>query len=781
MGRRALELGAALGITAGCAAAALYVRRRHSCCAAAPANKAQPTSLSDLESKERPASLNPSIDPACFADREVDDTHRGAEFLAECSTRAQLLEKLAEKGASFSMLEQDVEGRLVAKQLRDEEIFRLDKLVRDRQQQAVVDSCIEKQLTTEDGASTSAALEETWIDRQVGAHEEESACHDSASKSLGRTVVLEQEAERRGAEEEAQRLAQIAEQVLARQRAEEEIQRMRLIAAADTAALEVAPQSHLARDSKDDAQDLTQGKQMQLRDLAEELEAERQRAEETTQRLKLLAAEQEALARRRAEEETQRLRQVVEEEASRCKALKDFDRIHGANVSMDDMVRLTPGEDKLLKQVAEEWETNRRLADEDSQRLKQIAEQALARQRAEDEGYRLLQAAQVEDHEECANDHAQKEETPQLKWYPKKRSGDNPAAELQVPRRRAQQEKTQILNPRGEQQPVGQRVETEACRSTRLVVQEFPSCRAIGEARKIQNAHDEGVVYPAKNEKISVEDVAEKQDVRRQGDGDPEKYSLSPSGAAQRLQHQFKESAGNIEQTDAWERWHCMDEDSTPDEVGEKQPKLTAHLLARHEKHSRNLFTENGEEVRDPIKYMAAMRRKAGGSKIRLFDVTGVEVQDPLAYISAHGAAEPDADITLFKSDGTEIRDPATYATEIGGSGRSRERLYNSKGERIRNPVAYIASLGGGSSQIDASSKISSMRGSSTAGTFDRSGRPIASPLQHIRPRKSINGASSCAYSESMDYHTVEVGTAPQRWERKADRSRRLQAACRKS
>lgn len=776
MGRRALQLGAALGITAGFTAAALYVRhgRLRNRCAAAPAKEASSNGDSQstsLESKERDGLFNSSIGPE---DREVDDTRRGAEFLAESSTRAQHLERLTEGEEGLSNRnKQDAAGRPVETQLRGDDILGLDERVRDmgnKQQQAVVDTCMRKQITT-DGASTSIALVDTLI-CQVGEHGDEAACDSFAVMS--RTAVLEQEAERQRVDEEAQRLAQIAEQALARQRVEEEeLERMRLIAAADMAALEASQQSHYARDSKDDEQDPTQGKQMQLRDLTEELEAERQRSELTTQRLRLHTAEQEALARRRAEEEAHRLRQLAEEDSE-----------NGCKYHIERL-------DRLMKQVAEEQETKRRLADEDSQRLKQIAEQALARQQAEDEGYGLLQAAQVEDHEGGANDHAQKEDTPQLKWYPKKRSGDNPAAELEVPRRRAQQQKTQILKPRVEEQPVGQRAETEAHRSRQLVVQDFQSCRAIGEARKVRHAHDEEVVYPfAKNEKISVEDIAEKQEVRWQRAepvllGDPEKYSLSPPGTAQKVQHHCEELIEKVEKTDAWERWHCMDEDTASDAVDGKQPKLTAHLLARHEKHNRNLFTENGEEVRDPIKYMAAMRRKVGSSRLRLFDATGTEVQDPLAYISAHGVAEPDADIALFKADGTEIRDPATYVTEIGGgSGRNRERLYNSKGERIRNPAAYVASLGGGSSQIDASSKISSMRGSSTAGPlFDRTGRPIASPLQRIRPRtKSINDASSCAYSESMDSHTMEVGAAaPQRLQWKAARSRRLQAACRKS
>eukprot|EP00930_Biecheleria_cincta_P001262 TRINITY_DN102402_c0_g1_i1.p1 TRINITY_DN102402_c0_g1~~TRINITY_DN102402_c0_g1_i1.p1 ORF type:complete len:405 (+),score=46.82 TRINITY_DN102402_c0_g1_i1:30-1217(+) len=237
---------------------------------------------------------------------------------------------------------------------------------------------------------------------------------------------------------------------------------------------------------------------------------------------------------------------------------------------------------------------------------------------------------------------------------------------------------------------------------------------------------------------------------RRVTEAADQTYALSPEKCGTIKSHSDKK-------LDSWERWHYSPEKQEVEgkatareftqaprapfphggvdqvlaprrreeklcsQTEERQQKLTAQALAVHESNNRGVFTSDGTEVQDPRRYIAAMQ-ETGGYQGGLFDSTGAELRDPLAYISTQPGTNKHlamADSTLYTADGEKVRDPSKYVRAMQKAGGYKGGLYNSKGEEVWRPDA------------DASSRVSSLRGTSHAGTSVRQTvKSVASPQQ---------------------------------------------------
>jgi hypothetical protein len=118
---------------------------------------------------------------------------------------------------------------------------------------------------------------------------------------------------------------------------------------------------------------------------------------------------------------------------------------------------------------------------------------------------------------------------------------------------------------------------------------------------------------------------------------------------------------------------------------------------------SESLYKADGSMIKNPAGYVAAIERN--GYTNPLFTAEGKEINNPTAYLAAAiKRVEPSggsrtgkvtADVAppgLYKADGTPIHSPVAYVASIERNGY-HDPLYTAEGIEIRNPVAYVAKL----------------------------------------------------------------------------------------
>jgi hypothetical protein len=97
------------------------------------------------------------------------------------------------------------------------------------------------------------------------------------------------------------------------------------------------------------------------------------------------------------------------------------------------------------------------------------------------------------------------------------------------------------------------------------------------------------------------------------------------------------------------------------------------------------LFTESGQEIRDPVAFVAKMQPQEPRGR-SFFTVS--HLAQAMTSAMAGGPQ-------LYKADGTLVRDPVKYVEAMQKTGGYKGGLMTALGEEVRDPVAYVQKMEG--------------------------------------------------------------------------------------
>lgn len=139
-----------------------------------------------------------------------------------------------------------------------------------------------------------------------------------------------------------------------------------------------------------------------------------------------------------------------------------------------------------------------------------------------------------------------------------------------------------------------------------------------------------------------------------------------------------------------------------------KNPVRYIEAMEKTGGYNGGLFDSRGNEIRDPLAYVAKMEGSGGSA--------GLGRSSSRGGGSLRGSANSERGETekkpgsLYKEDGTEVKNPARYVAAMEKSGGYRGGLFNHEGEEIDDPIEYLEDLLGPSavSKANSNSKRSS-------------------------------------------------------------------------
>eukprot|EP00930_Biecheleria_cincta_P083454 TRINITY_DN73028_c0_g1_i1.p1 TRINITY_DN73028_c0_g1~~TRINITY_DN73028_c0_g1_i1.p1 ORF type:complete len:683 (-),score=93.20 TRINITY_DN73028_c0_g1_i1:19-2067(-) len=136
-----------------------------------------------------------------------------------------------------------------------------------------------------------------------------------------------------------------------------------------------------------------------------------------------------------------------------------------------------------------------------------------------------------------------------------------------------------------------------------------------------------------------------------------------------------------------------------------KNPARYVEAMEKTGGYKGGLFDYRGNEIRDPVAYVAKMDGpgRSGGSD-RASSRGGGSVRGSAAN-SEFGDTEKKPGC-LYKEDGTEVKNPARYVAAMEKSGGYRGGLFNHEGEEIADPIEYVEDLLGPGAVDKASSSF---------------------------------------------------------------------------
>lgn len=140
-------------------------------------------------------------------------------------------------------------------------------------------------------------------------------------------------------------------------------------------------------------------------------------------------------------------------------------------------------------------------------------------------------------------------------------------------------------------------------------------------------------------------------------------------------------------------------------------PRGAAHgsLVGMGAGNGQQLFKADGTAIRDPIAFVRNIA-ESGDYRGGLFNHKGEEIHDPVKYVAGMGAPSANPlssapcrsspgppqgvdDRSLFKADGTRVKNPAAYIAAFEKTGGYKGGLFNHKGQEIRDPVKYVSNM----------------------------------------------------------------------------------------